>query len=162
MSTFNFLNLSADAFEVQFFNTIELKSKEDGQIKRYQITSMKNEHYVVEAKNPYDLWLQLNEFYPQVDMVYIDHILETFDNKLAVTQINQTYAYITTMSDFVELYMTRFMENGTDFLSVYEITESEDEYFYEEEEEQEEQEEEQEEQEEEQEEEEESDSDDEY
>jgi hypothetical protein len=125
MAAFQFLNfnLLPGDFEVQFFRTVELKAKDNGLLKRYQVTSSTNDYFVVDAKNPYDLWMQLNEFYPQLDIGFVDHIFENI-KKEELEQSN-----ITTMNEFVTWYINRFMDKGTDKLSVYEISEEENEYF---------------------------------
>jgi len=84
-------------------------------VKRYQITTVDDEDFVVEASNPSDLWQQINEREAQFDEGFFEHL--------------DTSADFATMGDFVDWYTARFVDQGTDALSVYEIADAERDLF---------------------------------
>jgi hypothetical protein len=112
MSVFS---LSESVFEQQFFDTISSKAAAEGPFKRYQITTVDDEDFVVEASNPSDLWQQINEREAQFDEGFFEHL--------------DTSADFATMGDFVDWYTARFVDQGTDALSVYEIADAERDLF---------------------------------
>lgn len=112
MSVFS---LSESVFEQQFFETMASKAAAEGQVKRYQITTVDDEDFVLEASNPSDLWQQINERDAQFDEGFFEHL--------------DTSSDFATMGDFVEWYTTRFVDQGTDALSVYEIADAERDLF---------------------------------
>jgi hypothetical protein len=112
MSVFS---LSESVFEQQFFETVASQAAAEGSVKRYQITSSDDENFVVEASNPSDLWQQINEWDPQYNIGFFEHLDPAADFE--------------TMSDFVQWYTTQFVEKGTHELAVYEIGDDEQDCF---------------------------------
>jgi hypothetical protein len=112
MSVFS---LSESVFEQQFLESMASKAVVEGPVKRYQITTADDEDFVVEASNPSDLWQQINERDAQFDEGFFEHL--------------DTSADFATMGDFVDWYTARFVDQGTDTLSVYEIADAERDLF---------------------------------
>jgi hypothetical protein len=120
MSALTFFNLTVLQFEVQFCVTVELKSQEEAiQSKRYQVIMHNGDNIVLDALNPYDLWLQV--YYLHTEIASHDNIIEACGGEQPEN--------ITTMNDFVTWYVERFVQSGTKYISVYEIAEDEVEYF---------------------------------
>lgn len=113
MSVFS---LSESVFEQQFFESLAtLAEQVEGPPKRYQITTADDEDFVVEAANPSDLWQQIHERDPEQTLGFFEHV-------------DQAAEYAN-MSDFVQWYTNRFVEQGTDEIAVHEIGDDEIEYF---------------------------------
>lgn len=121
MSVFS---LSESVFEQQFFESLAtLAEQVEDSPKRYQITTADDEDFVVEAANPSDLWQQIHERDPEQTLGFFENVDQA--------------AEFANMSDFVQWYTNRFVEQGTDEIAVHEIGDDEIEYFDEPEEEQE-------------------------
>jgi hypothetical protein len=113
MSVFS---LSESVFEQQFFESLATLSEQvEGPPKRYQITTADDEDFVVEAANPSDLWQQIHERDPEQTLGFFEHVDQA--------------AEFANMSDFVQWYTNRFVEQGTDEIAVHEIGDDEIEYF---------------------------------
>jgi len=113
MSVFS---LSESVFEQQFFESLAtLAEQVEGPPKRYQITTADDEDFVVDAANPSDLWQQIHERDPEQTLGFFEHV-------------DQAAEYAN-MSDFVQWYTNRFVEQGTDEIAVHEIGDDEIEYF---------------------------------
>ena len=113
MSVFS---LSESVIEEQFFESMAtLAEQVEGAPKRYQITTVDDEDFVIDAANPSDLWQQIHARDPEQTLGFFEHVDEV--------------AEFANMSDFVQWYTKRFVEHGTDEFSVYEIGDDEIEYF---------------------------------
>jgi hypothetical protein len=113
MSVFS---LSESVFEQQFFESLAtLAEQVEGAPKRYQITTADDEDFVIEAANPSDLWQQIHARDPEQTLGFFEHV-------------DQAAEYAN-MSDFVQWYTNRFVEQGTDEIAVHEIGDDEIEYF---------------------------------